>query len=56
VLVLGSPGWLLLAALFTAAGATTPPLARAARTRPVVTRRPPRQWPPYAPLAQAGRS
>ena len=50
VLALGSAGWLLLAAVFVAGAGVTPPLARAARARPVVARRPPREQPPYRPL------
>jgi hypothetical protein len=54
VLALGSPGWLLLGALFLAAAAATPPLARAARARPTAARRPPRApyWP--APRSMTG--
>ena len=54
VLALGSPGWLLLAALFLAGAAATPPLARAARARPEAARRPPRDpyWP--APRSMTG--
>ncbi len=54
VLALGSPGWLLLGALFLAGAAATPPLARAARARPEAARRPPRDpyWP--APRSMTG--
>jgi Major Facilitator Superfamily len=54
VLALGSPGWLLLGALFLLGAAATPPLARAARARPEAARRPPRDpyWP--APRSIAG--
>ena len=54
VLALGSPGWLLLASLFLAGAAATPPLARAARARPEAARRPPRDpyWP--APRSMTG--
>jgi len=41
VLALGSPGWLLLAALFVAGGLATPPLLELARSRPVAARTPP---------------
>jgi hypothetical protein len=50
VLALGSAGWLLLAAVFVAGAAATPPLARGARARPVVARRPPRERPRFSPL------
>jgi hypothetical protein len=54
VLALGSPGWLLLGALFLAGAGATPPLARAARARPEAARRPPRDpyWP--APRSMTG--
>jgi hypothetical protein len=54
VLALGSPGWLLLGALFLAGAGATPPLARAARARPTAARRPPRDpyWP--APRSMTG--
>ena len=56
VLALGSPGWLLLAAVFVLGGALTPPMARRARARPVIARTPPGEPPSFAPFAVRVRS
>jgi MFS family permease len=52
VLALGSAGWALLGLVFVLAGLATPPLARAARARPLAP--PPSERPVLTPLVATG--